>query len=105
MIQTLFGSVATEPSLLDRLKSGIEKTRQGLASHLETALAGRKEIDADLLDLLAFGRFDGECQRKRSERDSQIAELAGFMRARFAPGKPSWQGLEETARRVRETSP
>ncbi|MGA2326181.1 MAG: signal recognition particle-docking protein FtsY [Bryobacteraceae bacterium] len=54
MIQTLFGSVSTEPSLLDRLKSGIQKTRQGLVSHLETTLAGRKEIDADLLEELEY---------------------------------------------------
>jgi fused signal recognition particle receptor len=52
MIQTLFGSVPAQPSLLDRLKSGIEKTRTGLVSHLEDALAGRKEIDADLLEEL-----------------------------------------------------
>jgi len=54
MIQTLFGSVPSEPSLLDRLKSGVQKTRQGLVSHLETALSGRKEIDAELLEELEF---------------------------------------------------
>ena len=54
MIQTLFGAVPAEPSLLDRLKSGIQKTREGLASQLETALAGRKEIDAELLEELEF---------------------------------------------------
>lgn len=54
MIQTLFGTVPTEPSLLDRLKSGVQKTRQGLVSHLETALAGRKEIDAELLEELEY---------------------------------------------------
>ncbi|MGE5646741.1 MAG: signal recognition particle-docking protein FtsY [Acidobacteriota bacterium] len=53
-IQTLFGTVPAEPSLLDRLKSGIEKTRSGLVEHLETALAGRKEIDAGLLDELEY---------------------------------------------------
>jgi len=52
MIQTLFGSVEASPSLLDRLKSGIQKTRAGLVSRLEDALAGRKEIDAALLDEL-----------------------------------------------------
>jgi fused signal recognition particle receptor len=52
MINTLFGSVPAQPSLLDRLKSGIAKTRSGLVSQLETALAGRKEIDADLLEEL-----------------------------------------------------
>ena len=52
MIQTLFGSVEQEPSLLERLKSGVEKTRAGLVSALEDALQGRREIDADLLDEL-----------------------------------------------------
>jgi fused signal recognition particle receptor len=54
MIQTLFGSVEQEPSLLERLKSGVEKTRAGLVSRLEDTLAGRKEIDADLLDELEY---------------------------------------------------
>ncbi len=54
MINTLFGSIPAQPSLLDRLKSGIAKTRSGLVSHLETALAGRKEIDADVLEELEY---------------------------------------------------
>jgi fused signal recognition particle receptor len=54
MIQTLFGSVEQEPTLLERLKSGVEKTRAGLVTRLEDALAGRKEIDADLLDELEY---------------------------------------------------
>jgi len=54
MIQTLFGSVEQEPSLLERLKSGVEKTRAGLVSRLEDAIAGKKEIDADLLDELEY---------------------------------------------------
>lgn len=54
MIQTLFGSVPQEPSLLDRLKAGIEKTRTGLAGKLEDALSGKKEIDADVLDELEY---------------------------------------------------
>ncbi|MGA2186227.1 MAG: signal recognition particle-docking protein FtsY [Bryobacteraceae bacterium] len=49
-IQTLFGSVSQEPGLLDRLKAGIQKTRSGLLDRLEDALAGRKEIDAAVLD-------------------------------------------------------
>jgi fused signal recognition particle receptor len=52
MIQTLFGAVEASPSLLDRLKSGIQKTRAGLVARLEEALAGRKEIDAALLEEL-----------------------------------------------------
>ncbi|MGH9632638.1 MAG: signal recognition particle-docking protein FtsY [Bryobacteraceae bacterium] len=54
MIQTLFGTVPQEPTLLDRLKEGIEKTRSGLVDALEDALSGRKEIDADLLDELEY---------------------------------------------------
>jgi fused signal recognition particle receptor len=54
MIQTLFGSVEQEPTLLEKLKSGVEKTRAGLVSKLEDALAGRKEIDAELLDELEY---------------------------------------------------
>ena len=54
MIQTLFGSVQQEPNLLERLKAGIEKTRSGLVDRLEDAFAGRKEIDADLLEELEY---------------------------------------------------
>jgi fused signal recognition particle receptor len=54
MIQTLFGSVEQEPSLLEKLKSGVAKTRAGLVSRLEDTLAGRREIDADLLDELEY---------------------------------------------------
>src|ERR1035437_6863820 len=51
-IQTLFGSVASEPNLLDKLKAGIQKTRSGLVDRLEDVLSGKKEIDADLLEEL-----------------------------------------------------
>jgi len=53
-IQTLFGSVPTEPTLLDRLKAGVEKTRSGLVDRLEDVLSGKKEIDADLLEELEY---------------------------------------------------
>jgi fused signal recognition particle receptor len=53
-IQTLFGSVPQEPNLLDRLKAGIEKTRSGLVDRLEDVLAGKKQIDADLLEELEY---------------------------------------------------
>jgi fused signal recognition particle receptor len=52
MIQTLFGAVEQEPSLLERLKSGVQKTRTGLVSALEDAIQGKKVIDADLIDEL-----------------------------------------------------
>ncbi len=53
-IQTLFGSVPPEPNLLDRLRSGIEKTRSGLVDRLEDVLAGKKQIDAELLEELEY---------------------------------------------------
>ena len=53
-IQTLFGSVPQEPSLLEKLKAGIEKTRAGMADRLEDVFSGRKEIDSDLLDELEY---------------------------------------------------
>lgn len=53
-IQTLFGSVPTEPNLLDRLKAGVQKTRAGLVDRIEDVLAGKKEIDADLLEELEY---------------------------------------------------
>jgi fused signal recognition particle receptor len=53
-IQTLFGSVAPEPNLLDKLKAGIQKTRSGLVDKLEDVLSGKKEIDADLLEELEY---------------------------------------------------
>lgn len=54
MIQTLFGSVEQEPNLLERLKAGIQKTRAGLSERLDDVFAGKKEIDADLLDELEY---------------------------------------------------
>jgi len=54
MIQTLFGATEQEPNLLERLKAGIQKTRAGLMDRLEDAVAGRKEIDADLLDEVEY---------------------------------------------------
>ncbi len=53
-IQTLFGSVPQEPSLLDKLKAGIEKTRAGFTDRLDDVFSGRKEIDAELLDELEY---------------------------------------------------
>src|SRR5271170_552388 len=55
MIKSLFGSSSpSEPSLLDRLKAGIQKTRSGLMEKLEDAVSGRKEIDADVLEELEY---------------------------------------------------
>jgi len=53
-IQTLFGTAPPEQNLLDKLKAGIQKTRSGLVDRIEDVLAGKKEIDADLLDELEY---------------------------------------------------
>ncbi len=93
MIQTLFGSVEQEPSLLEKLKSGVQKTRAGLVSALEDALQGKREIDADLLDELEFTLISADIGvrtteeildriRQRVERHqlSDAAELRGLIR-------------------------
>jgi len=93
MIQTLFGSVEQEPSLLERLKSRVEKTRTGLVSRLEDALAGKKEIDADLLDELEYTLISADIgvrttseilERIRQQVDRKMvgdaAELRGLIR-------------------------
>jgi fused signal recognition particle receptor len=93
MIQTLFGSVEQEPTLLERLKSGVEKTRAGLVSRLEDALAGKKEIDADLLDELEYTLISADIgvkttneilERIRQQVDRKLvgdaAELRGLIR-------------------------
>jgi fused signal recognition particle receptor len=54
MIQTLFGSVEQEPTLLEKLKSGVQKTREGLVSRIEDVISGRKVIDAELLEELEY---------------------------------------------------
>jgi len=60
MIQTLFGSVPQEPTLLEKLKAGVQKTRAGLVSGLENALEGRKEIDAAVLDELEYALISAD---------------------------------------------
>src|SRR5258708_7686818 len=56
MFKSLFGSSSSssEPNLLDRLKAGIQKTRDGLMEKLEDAVSGRKEIDREVLDELEY---------------------------------------------------
>jgi fused signal recognition particle receptor len=93
MIQTLFGSVEQEPSLLEKLKSGVEKTRAGLVTALEDALQGKKEIDADLLDELEYTLISADIGVKTTEEIltrirervgrhqlSDAAELKGLIR-------------------------
>src|SRR5450432_173378 len=76
MIQTLFGSVEQEPSLLERLKSGVQKTRAGLVTALEDALQGKKEIDAGLLDELEATLISADIGVRTTE------EILGAIRQR-----------------------
>jgi fused signal recognition particle receptor len=93
MIQTLFGSVEQEPTLLEKLKSGVQKTRAGLVSALEDAIQGKKVIDAGLLDELEFTLISADIGvrtteeildriRERVQRHqlNAAAELRGLIR-------------------------
>ncbi len=91
-IQTLFGAVPQEPSLLDKLKLGVQKTRAGLVTALGDAISGRK-IDADLLDELEYTLISADIGvattneildriRERVERHqlNDAAELRGLIK-------------------------
>ncbi len=77
MFKSLFGSSSgDEPSLLERLKSGIEKTRAGLAEKLEDVVSGKKEINADLLEELEYGLITADIGVKT------VAEILETIRQR-----------------------
>jgi len=93
MIQTLFGSVEQEPTLLEKLKSGVQKTREGLVARIEDVVSGRKVIDADLLDELEYtlisadigvGTTNEILERIRERVDRKLvgdsSELRGLIR-------------------------
>ena len=93
MLKSLVGSGASQPSLLDRLKQGIQKTRAGLVTKLDDAIYGRKEIDAELLDELEYTLITAdigprtasdilESIRQRVDRHlvSDPSELRGLIR-------------------------
>jgi len=93
MFKSLFGPSKGEPGLLDRLKSGIQKTRAGLLEKIEDAVKGRKEIDADVLEELEFALITADIGarttaeileriRQRVERRlvADAAELKGLIR-------------------------
>jgi len=59
MFKSLFGSPTPAtpekaPSLLDRLKAGVQKTRSGLMEKIDDAVHGRKQIDAEVLEELEY---------------------------------------------------
>src|SRR5215470_18481020 len=98
MFKSLFGSStpAGEPSLLERLKAGIQKTRAGLMEKIEDAVSGRKEIDAAVLEELEYALITAdigtrttseilESIRQRVERHlvGDAAELKSLIRQRL----------------------
>jgi fused signal recognition particle receptor len=85
MFKTLFGSSPTEepapskePSLLDRLKAGVQKTRAGLMEKLEDAVSGRKEINAEVLEELEYALITADIGSKTT------AEILERIRERVA---------------------
>src|SRR5690242_10656121 len=73
----------TKPSLLDRLKAGVQKTRAGLMEKLDDAFSGRKEISTDVLEELEYALITADIGAKTTaeilERIRQRVErhLAG----------------------------
>src|SRR5580658_9830689 len=85
--------LTSKPSLLDRLKAGVQKTRAGLMEKLEDAISGRKQIDAEVLDELEFALITADIGatttaeileriRQRMERHlaGDVAELKQLIR-------------------------
>lgn len=104
MFKSLFGSStpppesapaapSKAPSLLDRLKAGIQKTRSGLVDKIEDTFQGRKEIDAGLLEELEYALMTADIgvrtaeeilERVRQRVDRKLtadaAEVKGLIR-------------------------
>ena len=89
MFKTLFGSSSTEgstkepsptkePSLLERLKAGVQKTRAGLMEKIEDAVSGRKEISAEVLEELEYALITADIGAKTT------AEILERIRERVA---------------------
>lgn len=83
MFKTLFGSSpepssTKEPSLLERLKAGVQKTRAGLMEKIEDAVSGRKEINAEVLEELEYALITADIGSKTT------AEILERIRERVA---------------------
>jgi len=85
MFKTLFGTSPSkepnapkEPSLLERLKAGVQKTRAGLMEKIEDAVSGRKEINAEVLEELEYALITADIGSKTT------AEILERIRERVA---------------------
>jgi fused signal recognition particle receptor len=81
--------LTSKPSLLDRLKAGVQKTRAGLMEKLEDAISGRKEIDAEVLDELEYALITADIgttttaeilERIRQRMERHLAGDAGELK-------------------------
>src|SRR5437870_5370907 len=92
-IQTLFGSVEQEPSLLERLKTGVAKTRAGLVSRIEDTLAlpvWKQSPTPALIDVIVMSESremgvsaDQPCPNRFPSKASRIAVAAPFVTLTF----------------------
>jgi fused signal recognition particle receptor len=71
MFKSLFGSKPADspdapkaPSLLERLKAGVQKTRTGLMEKIDDAVHGRKAIDAAVLEELEYALITADLGAK-----------------------------------------
>ena len=40
---------------------------------------------------------------RNSLSDAQVEQIAGYMRSRFAPGKPAWRDVAQASRQIRQS--
>lgn len=68
---------------------------QTILNGAEAPAALARHATAEQIEVMSMPAF------RQSLSDRQIADLAAYLRARFAPDKAPWGGLSEAARRVR----
>jgi fused signal recognition particle receptor len=47
---TLFGTYKSEPTVMDKIKQAVDRTKENLTERLQEVIEGKKEIDAEMLD-------------------------------------------------------
>jgi nicotinate dehydrogenase subunit B len=68
---------------------------QAILDGAEAPAAMARHVPAAQLEVMSMPAF------RRSFSDRQLADLAAYLRARFAPDKTAWGGLRDAAERVR----
>ncbi len=49
---TLFGTYKREPTVMDKIKQAVDRTKENLTERIQDAIEGKKQIDAEMLDEL-----------------------------------------------------